>query len=836
MTTQNPLLGGSAHTKFPAKNKWDRSLYLAIFFASGFAALAYQVVWARQLSLLFGSTAQAFALVIAIFFAGIALGSWYWGSRVHANPLATFGRLEIGVGIVALAYFGLGGAFSSLYPMLYSLSAGSVDIPARILIATVVLLPASFLMGGTLPAMTEVLAETEQTLVRSGTVLYAVNTLGGASGALAAGIFLPPLIGFNLTYLIAIGVDLSVGITALLRSRTHTNISKTPLPSSTPPRQRPPATVLIIAALSGATTLGLEIVWTRLFSQVLQNSAYTYAIVLSTFLIALALGAAVARILATRLQAARGTLVALLALSAVAAASSPWIFRWATGDLQSIGQTRGFWSYLISTLGVAIVVMLIPGAIVGSVLPYLLRLGHYETFGKSIGRLVMVNTIGAIVGSLMAGFVLLPLFGTTRSALMVGATYFGMIVLLLAPRRPALASIPALAALALLLVPLGSTNTARLFHSSETLIDIREGPDATVTVVGQGSHRSIRVNNSYTLGGTRSAPAEQTQAALPLLLHGQPRSAFALGMGTGITAGASLNFPIERLLVCELIGDVIDLARDNFEPWTNGLFTDPRVEIKADDGRVCLSRSDETFDVIMSDLFTPWHAGTGNLYTLEHFITVRDRLNPGGVFAQWIPLYQVSDAELFSLIRTMQESFDQVTIWRGDFFPERSIAAIVGHKDAGVEGQIDRNLNVPDDQTQAALLLQMYVGNASAPSVSSIWQAAPVNRDAHPFIEYSAPKTQRAVRAGTATFVTGAGREGFYDQLARFDEDPLFARLSPDERGYVLAGRAKSQALWLAHIGQDEASQEAFERHKSLVPPGISGDTSFSRALFRDFT
>jgi spermidine synthase len=814
----------------------QRAALYGLFFLSGIAALAYQVIWARQLSFIFGSTAQAAALVIAIFFTGIALGSRFWGARTGERPLSTFGWLEIGVAVTALGHFALFGIYRAVYPTMYSWADGdiAIDVLARMLIATTVLLPASFLMGGTLPAMAQVMAD--QDLAKSGAALYAMNTLGGATGAFAAGFIFPPIFGFTITYLIAVSIDLLVGVIAVRRGRRLTWTPR--LRSASTARDGPPSPLMwVIAGVSGAATLGIEIVWTRLFSQVLQNSAYTYAIVLSTFLIALACGALIARMLADRFHShAQAILAALLILSAAVAVTSPWIFRWATDDVSSIGDQSDFFGYVFAVLSVAGIVIVIPGAILGAVLPFLLRFIQSEqrTAGHTIGQLVLVNTIGAIVGALATGFVLLPRLGTWRTLVVIAFAYC-LLVIALAVRRHApvaMGAVAIAAAIGLVIWVPPTAHTVRLFNVDEQLIAVREGTQATVTVVGQGANRAIRVNNNYTLGGSRSQDSERTQSVLPLALHGQADSVFALGLGTGITAGGALTYPIDRLLVCELIEDVVDLAREHFTPWINGLFTDDRAQIMADDGRICLSRSTETFDVIVSDLFTPWQAGTGNLYTAEHFSTVRERLNPDGLFVQWIPLYQVSEKEFGSLARTMAETFDQVTVWRGDFFASRSIVALVGHTNhhpldptGFALGPGDSGLGSDDRQ---AALLRMYIGNLEH---SAAFANAPINTDASAFIEYSAPRTQRAVRAGKQQFLTGSAREALYDQLAGYPTDPFLRRLTPAQQGYVNAGRDLSRALLLADRGRSTGAAEARERHDAQVPESIRERTSLAQVL-----
>jgi spermidine synthase len=786
-----------------------------LFFLSGFAALVYQVLWVRELGLLFGSTAQAAALAIAVFFAGIAAGGWFWGRRARrfASGLAAFGWLEIAVAATALGHFFLLDAYQALYPALYPLigDLAVADTLFKILLAILILFPVSFLMGGTLPVLGQYLIRQPAELGRLGSFLYAVNTGGAATGALAAGFVLPIWLGFAGAYGAAVVLDLTVGLLALgLARRWAEPIAgpADPVTSSARIAGQGSATSLLwgLAFISGFVAIAVEVVWTRMFAQVLQNSVYTYALVLVVFLVALTLGATVAnRLSRVRRVAADRIILVLLAVAGVLVAASAWLFQAATGGLGYIGAGRDWWDYLTSVITVAVLVMLVPGIMLGTVLPYLLRLleSSARSSGEIIGRLVATNTVGAIVGALVAGFVLLPLAGAAGSLLILSAIYLLAMAAFAALRGQstgrALAVLPATLALGLLLAPTDWATRVYLnpVHD-ERLVELREGSHAAAAVIERDGHLLIRVNNHYTLGGTGALESERNQALIPMMLHPDPREVFFLGMGTGITAGASLLFPVDRVVVCEILPEVVRLARAHFGPWTEGLFDDERVTIHAEDGRNCLRRSPQTYDVIISDLFTPWKAGTGNLYTLEHFQTAASRLNEGGLFVQWVPTYQVSEKEFGIMVRTMDEAFDQVVLWRGDLFPDQSIVALVGQNRAEpLDPQVPiahgralaGNPDLPDDLL-AAVTLRFYAGNITA---SGLFDEAAINTDQRPLIEYQAPRTQRAVQAGKARWLTGDQLGLLYERLIQdpgVDSDPYLARLNAAQRDYVIAGRS----------------------------------------------
>ncbi|MGY6567737.1 MAG: hypothetical protein ACXIVE_01960, partial [Salinarimonas sp.] len=384
----------------------------ALFFVSGAAALIYQVLWVRELGLLFGATAEAAALTIAIFFAGIALGGYVFGriAARSANPLRLFGLVEIGVAVTALGHFLVADAYFALYPTLYGMvgHAPVLETAMKALVATTILLPPAFLMGGTLPLMGQHLIRSREALGRLGSALYAVNTLGGATGALAAGFALPMLLGFKGSYLLAIGMDLAVGLSALAVARAVRNPLRRPVQRQSPRRDAAsiagPAVsplIWVLAFLSGFATLAIEVIWTRLFAQVLQNSVYTYALVLTTFLAALALGAMLANLLA-RLRRPGPTVVlpVLLAGCALIAAGTPHLFHWVTDGLSYLGRGRDFAGYVQEVAMTAALVMLGPGIILGAILPYLLRVMQNRSAapGEALGRLIAANTAGAILG------------------------------------------------------------------------------------------------------------------------------------------------------------------------------------------------------------------------------------------------------------------------------------------------------------------------------------------------------------------------------------------------------------------------------------------------------
>ncbi|HET9326878.1 MAG TPA: fused MFS/spermidine synthase [Candidatus Eisenbacteria bacterium] len=806
---------------------------------SGAVSLVYQVLWMRELGLLFGNTAQAGATTLTAFFLGLALGGFAAGKIAPrlGNPLRAYGWIEIGVAVTAVAYFGLMSLYGAIVPALFR-SLGSrpeLFLLAKFGLGILVLLPPSCLIGATLPLVGEHIVRGRDTLGRGGTILYALNTLGAALGALAAGFFLPLALGFRGAYAVAIASNLVLGIVLIVAARTSGPPADASAAAHTPHSQLTSISwtrVRVLAFLSGLVTLALEVLWTRMFSQVLHNSVYTFSIILVIFLVALALGSLLAHRLIGSSREPSNVLALLLGAGAVLTSVSPWLFFALTGGLRYIAEQSGWIAYQLTVFTLSGLVMMPATIALGTVFPYLLRLGETpaRSAGRTVGELVAINTLGGIAGSLLAGFAFLSWFGLWSSIRLVALVAIaGLPLIAVRGSAAGLRWTMAAASLATILITgLVRPPAVRLDPAEEErLVDLREGPAGTVAVIQNANGRVIKVNNHYTLGGTAALRDERRQGMLPLLLHPHPRDVYYLGMGTGITASAALVPGVSRITVCELVPDVITMARRHFGPYVGELFTDRRVRLVAEDGRTFLRATDERFDVIISDLFVPWEARTGSLYSLEHFRSARDHLLPGGVFAQWLPLYQLSRREFQIIARTMLEVFPHVTVWRGDLAVTTPTMALVGRLDGAPldpEMVVRRLREVPDPYLlvghgpRAAPIMWSYVGNLEA--AQSLVRSAPLNTDDRPLIEYLAPVTHRRASGKRASFLI---RDQLVDLCGDFlrrvppNQDPYLGRLMDSERGFAVAGFYTLEAAVARRMNRTADADSADLRLQSLL-------------------
>ena len=589
----------------------------------------------------------------------------------------------------------------------------------------------------------------------------------------------------------------------------------------------------------GFGVLALEVLWTRMFALVLENSVYTFSAILVVVLACLALGSLLSSLLARTKWQPDLVLAVLLCLSGISIALTPGVFMTLTDSFQFLAVKASWSDFVLLVFKKCTLTIGPPALVLGTVFPYLMKNEerHATHPGATVGRLATINTIGAILGSLACAFLFLEFLGMWRTMQIIGLIYFLMALLMPSPRGLASITVRAACAAGMTLwlttlspakLPATGTLAAR---SDDVTLKSWQGSDCTVSVVRGNDGLSVKINSEYGLGSTSGRERLAMQAQIPLMLKPDAKSVFFLGMGTGITAGAALSdqFPqVQRVLVCELSPHVITAAREfmtnvDGSDLTNGLFADPRATVITEDGRHYLTASRETFDLINSDLFVPHHIGTGGLYSIEHFKTVKQRLNPGGLFVQWLPAYQLTEFDFHVIGRTMLEVFDQVSIWRCDFAPFDEVVAFVGHPagaplpannfdDSSVKQAFAQN---PDPYTIASTLnpqtaLLYYCANLTASR--DRFASYPVNTDDKPVIEYMAPRSFRNHDKDKTPWFVGPYLLRFIKDLQQNcppDSDPLLVNRTPENRRLPLAGSALHEAkLWARFGEQSESSNQ----------------------------
>lgn len=820
-----------------------------LVFVSGFSGLVYQVLWMKQLGLLFGSTSHAAAATLAAFFAGLGAGSWWWGKRVSKveRPMRLYAWLEFGIAISALTYFGVLKIFHAIYPALYESIAGTHwMLVVKFALALFLVFPAAFFMGGTVPAMGQVAIRQPERLGRTGALLYGVNTLGAALGVAFAAFTLIPSLGFSKTYLVAVVLSLVVGVVAW-----RLPAPETPARPTKEKTNKEPEIVVSFAKryaigglsfFSGFVILGLEVVWTRIFAQVHENSVYSYAIILIVVLVGLALGSGISSLVSRFVKRPWIALGVMTLVGGGLLVIGPSLLMHVTHQLRPTSSLKP-WDDYVSELfhtgfrGVGFVVIAM-----GMVFPFLMKLaerGDAEP-GWKLGKLLAINTAGAISGALLCGFVMLPISGIwgTMQAL---TTAYLLVALMLPMGLSKAAIIVRVIGVGLLALSFTVLNPRGLpvvgsmeNEAGNKVLQTWEVSDGTVAAIGlPDGHRVIKVNGGYSLGSTAAYYEQVYQSQIPLYLFPETKSIMFLGLGTGVSAAGSLDirFPkVERVVSCELIPAVVEASKKWIPAeMTNGLFDDPRSTILIEDGRHYLQASDEKFDMINADLFLPYQRGAGSLYSLDHYRVAATRLNEGGVYVQWLPLYQLTEFEFGVIAKTMIEVFGEVTMWRNNFDPGQEKVALIGRNQtspivvppggereamlAAVDGLSWHQAHHDMFRAAAESMPFLYAGNLT--ESKKLFSKYPINTDDQPVIEYQTPKTFRQVAENDKViWCVGPRLTGWIDRLLETcppDQDPVWAGHPETSLHLIKAGTAFQKTIIYKALRDFPAAENEWE-------------------------
>jgi spermidine synthase len=731
-------------------------LYL-LFFASGFSALVYQVVWMRSFSLVFGSGTRAASAVLASFFLGMAIGNLLGGrwARGRSRALLAYGLVELGIAAGALVVIPWLELYRANYPLLYdsALGRGAGLVTVQLLLAFVSMAPPCIAMGATLPIISQAVVTRTAHLSRRVGAIYAINTVGATLGVLLSGFLLPRWIGYGATVSLAVAINVLVGVASLglwRRERRGSEAAADTAPAFEPQPASAEAPkpagldrlLYFAAAASGFGTLALEVLFVRLLVNRADSSVHSFAVILAVFLVSLALGSLGVSALADRLRNPWRLVAGSASLAALCILLTPRSFWDVTTFLSEFRSDWGYlrWLLVVSALLVA------PSAILcGMTLPTVWKIATRRVgeVGERIGSLTSLNTLAAVVGSLAAGFLIIPVLGLNLGFGVVALLYAVVAVLswVHSVSGPARIMGPVALALGLTLV-LGAVDWDRLplrMRDGEHLSSYYEGESGTVAVTrGAQNLRNLRINNRYFLGSSdaTSVRAQRSQGRLGLALLGEPRSAAFIGVGTGITLSAVLEFPtLERVLAMELVPGVVEAA-SAFEPESDAVLRDPLVEVVIADARNHLFGSSERFDVVVGDLFVPWHSGTAYLYTTEHFENVRERLTERGIFVQWIQADQVAQEELRIITATFLDVFVEGELWAGALLPKNALLGLVGRTSPVVPTEGAAGAPVADPGGMEDLI------HLCDDAALRRWSgSAPRNTDDHPIIEFLAAES-----------------------------------------------------------------------------------------------
>jgi spermidine synthase len=796
-------------------------LMLSCFFLSGLTGLIYQILWTRMIVKVIGSAPFAVSIILTVFMGGLGLGSFVASRMIDRvkepqKLLRLYALLELAIGGYAIVVPGLLIGFKPLYTVLYNnLFNYFLLYNFLTLIGCVIILIAPVIcMGATLPVLCRFyIARLGHLGTRAGR-LYALNTIGAAGGSLLCGFWLINFWGVWGALIFAVLLNILIGLACLLASynskkwlvdKDHSGqdtrdkspvqgITDKELPSCSSNSVR---WALIIFAVSGFCAMAYEVIWTRLLGLIIGPTTYSFTIVLTAFIIGLALGSLIFGWLADRIK----NPLWLLIFTQICAAFL------ALGISQLLGNSQFFFAKLIyhfkgQFVQLALIkaitlflLMLGPTLCLGATFPLVGKIytRSLAGVGRSIGVAYAINTLGAVLGSFCAGFLLIPLLGKEQSLLLViGIQLLTSLIAggyLLWEKRVEPVRWVTLGATALLGLILCSNfpswNRQALsigryhrfedfgselkssgwlkalwlgpkilekYQSNYELMYYGDGIGGFTTVVkiidALGTTQYLLLNSGKGDASSRGdMPTQTLSAHLPLLFHPDPKEVMVLGLASGITAGEVLHYPIERLDIIEISAQVIS-ASNFFTPWNNNVLSHPKTELIIQDGRAHLELTDRKYDVIISEPSNPWMAGLASLFTREFFLLASDRLNEDGIFVQFLHSYQM-DWSTFALIgRTFSQVFPQSLLVTT--FPEKPEELgsgkdylLIGMKGSGrlVPGIAEKNLPYARQSKNITLsnpgaLYRLIVSE----DLRKLCGSGPVHSDNRPHLEFAAPK------------------------------------------------------------------------------------------------
>jgi predicted membrane-bound spermidine synthase len=674
----------------------SRAAFYLLFTVSGFAGLIYESIWTHYLKLFLGHAAYAQSLVLVVFMGGMAAGAAYCGrisSRLR-NPLAGYALVEAVIGLCALALHEIFVALTdwSYASLLPGLGSPWLVLSAKLALSCLLILPQSVLLGATFPLMSAGLVRAHPSVSgESVAMLYFTNSLGAAAGVLAGGFLLIGWFGLPGTLRTAGAINLALAAAVWMLARPMRAPALAAREDGAPGAA---ALLLAVAFLTGLASFVYEISWIRMLSLVLGASTHSFELMLSTFILGLALGgyavrrrvdhSAVPERLLGWVQVAMG----LLALSTLLVYDRS--FELMEYLMQGLARNdAGYVLFNLSGQAIAALVMLPATFCAGMTLPLitgaLLRRGAGE---GAIGRVYAANTLGAIAGVLFAVHIGLPVLGL-KGALVAGSLLDAALGLALlyrfAPRRGQF--VPAAAACAVLFVPVtvafqldANKMTAGVFRHGDLdssrnakILYQKDGKTATVHLARYGTATSIRTNGksdgSINLTGEDEGDRGTDEitmvltGALPLALKPDAKSAAVIGIGTGLTTHTLLqSLDIERVETVEIEPAMAEAAR-GFLPRNGATFADPRGVIRIDDAKTYFSARNRRYDIIISEPSNPWVSGVSSLFTREFYRRIRAHLAQGGILVQWFQLYEIDASLVASVMRALGEEFAHYAVY-----------------------------------------------------------------------------------------------------------------------------------------------------------------------------
>jgi len=688
------------------------TLLYAVFILSGAAGLIYESIWARYLGLFVGHSAYAQVIVLVIFMGGMSLGALLAGERSARlrSPLLWYAAVELAAGLIGLVFHGAFGSITALaYDTFFpALGPGIAHTMVKWTIAALLILPQSVLLGTTFPLMSAgVIRLAPERAGRSLAILYFTNSFGAAAGVLVAGFVLVAMAGLPGTVVTAAILNILVALVVFVAVRTRWRPeleTEVRVPGAAPVAVagdgRLARALLLVAFGTAVASFIYEIAWVRMLSLVLGSATHSFELMLSAFILGLALGAWWIR---TRVDAGSVRLLGIvqLAMGALAIATLPvylMSFEWMAGAMAMFARTpEGYGAMSVFRYALCLAVMLPATFCAGMTLPLITRLLLSAGAGeRAIGRVYGVNTLGSILGVTAASLLLMPVLGLKWLLVLGGSVDIALGVLLLAMERRANVSHASrrqwialgVGAAGLFMILAGvrldtTTLTSGVFRygrvqrpGSADVLYYKDGRTATVSVrrIGATGGLSLATNGKpdASLGRDWLEPARpgaapmpftfdaSTQALLaiiPLAFTPEAKQAAVIGQGSGMTSHVLLGSPVlERAVTIEIEPEMLRASR-LFYPANQRVFDDPRSVFAIEDARSWFAAAAQTFDLVIAEPSNPWVAGVSGLFTAEFYAMLARYVAADGILGQWLHFREIDDGLVLSVVSALERSF-----------------------------------------------------------------------------------------------------------------------------------------------------------------------------------
>jgi len=708
-----------------SSNRSIRNVVLTLFFLSGATGLAYEIIWTRQVGVLLGNTVYVVSMVLAAFMAGLAAGSFFlgrWADR-RTDHLRIYGLLEIAVAIYCFSLPWLIDRTIPLFRAMYTATGGRGPLlqTTRACVAWILLIVPSFLMGGTLPVLSKFVARTPGSYGKDMGLLYAVNTLGAVVGAIGTGFLFIRMFGVRTTLFGATAVTGTVGILSVVLQR---RVPVSELPPREETRTQPAARAdgeteafwiaTAVFAISGFAAMSYEVIWTRLLAVFVGPSTYAFTTVLAAFICGLAYGSA---FFSKRAAAIKNVWIALAALQVGVGVAMVFLMNLTRfvylglKDTMSLLRDELFWLYLFQFF-ILYAMLLVPTTLSGGVFPLVCQSlrAPKERLGKSIGGLYAGNAIGAVAGSLCAGFVLIPALGLRGSMrvtvlvnlflgflLVLYVLYRGTVPVRPRDRRRATALIVTVLVYGILVLALPGWSRTLLVHppymvvsrrltdpltaDSDGILHYEEGVNGTVAVLEGGGVRSLLIEGKP--DASAWSPGEESLLAaeggfatdsdmltqvvvghLSMFGARNRREVLVIGLASGVTVGSVEQHEDVESIVCAEIAPEMYRATRFFDHVNHNALDDPRLRVVFEDGRNHLLMNENRYDVIISEPSNPWMPGAARLFTREAFRAADRALKEDGLMCTWVQGYSIQPEIMRAIVRSFSEVFPYVTMFR----------------------------------------------------------------------------------------------------------------------------------------------------------------------------